>query len=163
MRRLTASSKARQRGLTLIELMVSVSVAGILLITGLPYFGEYVSNSRLREGGNSLLTDTLYAQSEAIKRNGDVAVVLTNTSLQVIDRSTGVDNVLRTRTLPDGVSAGNSTLTFGSSGRPAPFGTEYTVSMSMSGVTCSDEHRCPALRVEGGGAIRLCGDKFNCT
>jgi hypothetical protein len=43
--------------------------AGLLLASAAPFFGDMVVNSRLREAGNLLLTETLMAQSEAIKRN----------------------------------------------------------------------------------------------
>ena len=63
---------AAQRGLTLVELMVTVAIGGILMMAGMPYLGDYLNNSRLREAGNSALSSALYAQSEAIKRNGRV-------------------------------------------------------------------------------------------
>ena len=69
----TCDTLSAQRGLTLIELMVGVGDRGALLVlTAAPYFGDYITNSRLREGGNLLLTEALVAQSEAIKRNRTV-------------------------------------------------------------------------------------------
>lgn len=163
MRRLTnLLPRAGERGLTLIEMMVAVSIAALLALTGVPFFGDYLVNSRLREGGNSLLTDALFAQSEAIKLNGRVALVVEGSTVRVIDRST--DKILRERTMPEGVALGSATLTFGSFGRPTPFGEQPPrVILSMSGVTCSDTKRCPALVVETGGAIRLCGNKLSCS
>jgi type IV fimbrial biogenesis protein FimT len=66
--------------------------------------------------------------------------------------------------MPDGVTADAAvTLNFGGDGRPAPFGTAYTVDISKSGITCSSDYRCPSLRVDAGGGIRLCADKTSCS
>lgn len=155
------------RGLTLIELMVTVAIAGILMIAGLPYLGDYVQNSRLREAGNSAYSSAMYAQSEAIKRNGRVRLAIDGSTVQVIDRvglAADADGVvLRTVTLPDGVRVADaSTVDFGSEGRTWPAGSTRTFNFTRSGVTCSNDIRCPALVVEAGGAVRLCPIQSNC-
>jgi type IV fimbrial biogenesis protein FimT len=35
--------------------------------------------------------------------------------------------------------------------------------IGKSGLTCSSDFRCPGLRVDGGGTMRLCADKLACT
>lgn len=152
-----------QRGLTLVELAVGMSIAAFLMMVAAPFFGDYIRNARLREAGNALLTETLMAQSEAIKRNTTVRLSTNGATLQVIDRSTGVDVVLRERTLSGSVVAPAATLDFGSEGRPVPFGTSAAIDLSMTGEVCSDDTRCPGLRVDAGGATRLCGNfQHNC-
>lgn len=164
MRRLTFA----QRGMTLVELVISLAIAGILVAMAAPYFADYNVNARLREGGNAALSEALYAQGEAIKRNGTVRLVISGSTLQTTDetpeRADPPDNVLRNRAMPDGVTADAAvTLNFGSNGRPTPFGTSYVVDLSKSGVTCSGDYRCPSLRVDAGGGIRLCGNKNACS
>jgi len=61
-----------ERGVTLIELMVTIAIGGILLTVGAPMLSDYIANSRLRAAGEALLSEALYAQQEAIKRNGVV-------------------------------------------------------------------------------------------
>ena len=75
----------QQRGFTLIELMVGIAIAAILMKVGAPFFGDYVVNSRLREGGNMMFTEALMAQSEAVKRNTRVRLSSTGSTLQVLD------------------------------------------------------------------------------
>jgi type IV fimbrial biogenesis protein FimT len=147
-----------EAGMTLIELMISVSIAGVLLLSAAPFFADYMTNSRLRESGNVLYGEALAAQSEAIKRNGTVRLSTAGNTVQVIDQAPATPVVLRQRTLATNVSAATATLDFGSEGRTVPFGTTGSINLSMSGVTCSGDYRCPGLRVDAGGAIRLCND-----
>jgi type IV fimbrial biogenesis protein FimT len=150
------------RGLTLIELMVGLTIGASLLMAAAPFFGDYIRNSRLREAGNALLGEALFAQSEAIKRNTTVRLSTSGATLQVIDRSDPlVDVVLRERTLAGNVTAPAATLDYGTEGRPMPFGTAGSINLSMTGEVCSDDTRCPGLRVDAGGATRLCGNHLH--
>ncbi|MEF7615455.1 GspH/FimT family pseudopilin [Aquincola sp. MAHUQ-54] len=161
-------SAAPQRGLTLIELMVTITIGGILMMAGAPYLGDYIQNSRLREAGNSALSAALFAQSEAIKRNGRVRMSIEGSKVEITDRvglaSDAAGTALRTLTLPDGVkTTSNASVDFGSEGRTWPLGTTLTFGFAKSGITCSTEIRCPALVIEAGGAVRLCVDKTHCS
>lgn len=149
-----------QRGLTLVELMVTIALAGLLLMAGVPFFGDYTTNSRLRESGNALYGETMFAQSEAIKRNTTVRLSLTGGVIDVRDMSNGDGGVsIRSMTMSHQVgSADAASIDFGSDGRPSPFGTSVSINLGMSGVTCSADQRCPGLRVDAGGAVRLCGN-----
>jgi type IV fimbrial biogenesis protein FimT len=161
MRLLTSrrTRRADARGVTLIELMVALAVLAVLATTAAPFFGDYVVNSRLREAGNLLLTETLMAQSEAIKRNTTVRLSTAGSTVQQIDMTDpATPVVLRTRTLPSSVTAPTATIDFAGEGRPAPFGTAASLDLALAGTTCSTELRCPGLRVDAGGAIRLCGN-----
>jgi type IV fimbrial biogenesis protein FimT len=151
-----------QRGLTLIELMVGLTIGAFLMLTAAPYFTDYTSNSRLREGGHLVFGEALLAQSEAIKRNATVRLAIDGTSVQVIDRSVpATPVVLRTRALSGGVTASTGTVDFGSEGRPVPFGTAVSINLATSAGTCSSDMRCPGLRVDAGGAIHLCGNQLS--
>ena len=148
------------RGLTLVELMVSLSVLAILAAAAAPYLGDMLANSRLRESGNLLFAETLIAQSEAVKRNGTVRVTTNGATVQVTDvTAADAPVVLRTRTLVQTVTAPAATFDLGPDGRPVPFGTAVAVNLGTT-VTggCTTDLRCPGLRVEAGGAIRLCGN-----
>ena len=147
------------RGLTLIELMVALAIAGVLAATAGPFLVDYMHNSRLRESGHTVLTEALMAQSEAIKRNTAIRLQTTATTVQVIDiTDINAPVVLRTRTLGNGVTAAAATVDFGGEGRPTPFGTAASIDLSYTNGTCSTDMRCPGLRIDGGGGIRLCGD-----
>ena len=91
---------ARQRGVTLIELMVGLSIAAVLAMSAAPYFSDYIANSRLREAGNLVYSEALAAQSEAVKRNTTVRLATSGSSVLVVDMSnTAHPTTLRMRTL----------------------------------------------------------------
>ena len=156
-------ARAPQRGLTLVELMVALTIAALLLVSAAPYFSDYIGNSRLREGGNLLLSEALMAQNEAVKRNNRVRLVTDGTSIQVQDFSTGAAVVLRTRVLTGNVYAPQATVEFTGDGRLSTWPTAARIDLSATSIVCSDEMRCPALVIEAGGAVRLCGNQLSCS
>ena len=161
MRRLIAQ---HQRGMTLVELMVGLVIMAILISAAAPFMGDMIVNARLRESGNLLFTEALMAQSEAVKRNTTVRVSTSGYSVQVLDVTVpSAPVVLRARTMANSVTAPTTSFDFGSEGRPAPFGTAVAINLSANGVTCSSDLRCPGLRIDAGGAMRLCGNhQVNC-
>jgi type IV fimbrial biogenesis protein FimT len=157
-----------QRGLTLVELMVGLAIAAILMMAAAPSFQDYLANSRLRENGNALYLQTLLAQSEAIKRNTMVRLVVEDGEIEVSDQSDPANPVvLKTAQFTYGITAEDTVedeavIDFSGEGRPVDFATA-SFNLSTPGHSCSTEIRCPGLRVDGGGAIRLCGDQTtNC-
>ena len=151
------------RGLTLIEVMVAVAISALLLTAATPYLGDYATNTRLRETGHALLSDALFAQSEALKRNGQVTLTVTATGSTVTDTRGPEPKLLRTRTLAGAQVAEATTVAFGSNGMPSPFGTAAEIDLVEPGATCSEALRCPRLRIDGGGAIHLCANKLSCS
>ena len=61
-------------GFTLMELMVTIAIAGILLGVAIPSFTSIISSNRLTTYANELVTALNLARSEAIKRGGSVTV-----------------------------------------------------------------------------------------
>ena len=66
--------KGTQHGYTLTELMVVVSITGILLGLGVPSYRYVTTSNRVSAEVNSLLSDMQYARSEAIKEGQMVTV-----------------------------------------------------------------------------------------
>ncbi len=148
-----------RRGLTLVELMVALAISAILAVTAAPFLGDYLANSRLREAGNALYAEALFAQSEAQKRNARVRLQLQGNTVRTLDMSVGTaGDLLREFTLATPVTAAaNVDLDFASSGRPAT-GNDLAANLVMAGSACTADRRCPGLRVDAGGAVRLCSD-----
>lgn len=70
----SAWSHDRYHGFTLIELMVTVAVAGVIMAFGLPMMRDVILNQRVRTASSDFHTALLLARSEAIKRGGDVDI-----------------------------------------------------------------------------------------
>jgi type IV fimbrial biogenesis protein FimT len=68
------------RGFTLIELAVVILIIGILVTLGIPTFSTWMANSRVRMVAESLENDLRQAQAEAVRRNRQVALVLTSST-----------------------------------------------------------------------------------
>jgi len=65
---------AAQTGVTMIELLVTLSIAAILLTLAVPNFMDFVRNSRLTNAANDLSLAMAYARSEAVKRGSKITV-----------------------------------------------------------------------------------------
>ena len=62
------------QGFTLVELLITIVIMGVVMSMGLPAFNGTVRNSRLTTHANELVTALNLARSEAIKRNITVFV-----------------------------------------------------------------------------------------
>lgn len=67
----------RQTGFTLIELMVTIAVLGILLSIAIPSFQNMLLGNRIAAQTNQLITALNYARSEAVKRGSPATVCST--------------------------------------------------------------------------------------
>lgn len=152
-----------ERGISMVEVVVVLAIAAAGAVAAVPYLKDYGTNARLREAGNALLTEAMAAQSEAIKRNGLVQMVVNNDLVWLVDSANpGVQ--LRSRSLGKDISATTATVSFGGTGAQAPLNTAVpvTLAVSMAGVECSADLRCPALVIQIGGGMRLCANKNAC-
>lgn len=65
------------RGFTLIEILVTVTLAGLLLTLAVPAFTNIVASSRVMDQTNELVAALNFARSEAVKRNATIIVCRT--------------------------------------------------------------------------------------
>ena len=68
-------------GYTLLELMITLTVAGILMGVAVPSFTSVIDSNRLTTYANDLVTALNYARSEAIKRNLRISLCKSTTGL----------------------------------------------------------------------------------
>lgn len=133
-------STKRTAGFSLVELMVTLAVAGVLLSLAVPSFTEVIRNNRMAVQANDLIAALNYARSEAVKRTTPVRVVASGSDwasgweVRLTD-----ETVLRMfpavssgMTLAEGASA--TAITYEGTGRAAP-----TASFSLCDVQRSGE------------------------
>ena len=64
----------RNRGFTLPELMIVITILAVMLAAGVPTLAEFVRNQRVKTASFDLLSTLVFARSEAITRNATVKV-----------------------------------------------------------------------------------------
>lgn len=62
------------KGFTLLELMITIVVGGILMAIAMPAFNSFVQNDRDSTQINTLVSSLNYARSEAVRRNTSAGV-----------------------------------------------------------------------------------------
>lgn len=72
-------SHRRENGFTLVELMVTVVLLGILAMIAYPSFSSFIQNGQVRASAESVMSGLQLARAESIRRNGVVEFRLLNT------------------------------------------------------------------------------------
>lgn len=73
------------RGMTLVELLVTVALVAILLAVGLPSYQSITTSNRMAGEMNALISDFQYARSEAVKQGQTVTVCVSTTGTSCAD------------------------------------------------------------------------------
>ena len=74
----------RNRGFTLIEMMVTVAILAILIAAVTPSFRGLLRDNQAATQANALVTSLMLARSEAIKRNAPVVMCRSNTGTSCV-------------------------------------------------------------------------------
>jgi type IV fimbrial biogenesis protein FimT len=170
----------RQRGFSIIELSVAMTIAGVLLALGAPAMSGYLQNARLGSAAQSIYVGLQTARAEAVKRNQDVEFALTNSALEsttadsIVPDSTGRSWVVRQRASSAAayslveqkaagqdlggvtVAAGAPTVVFNSLGGSAVVTTISLTNPVLGLCAPAGPVRCWNVVVAPGGQVRLC-------
>lgn len=86
--RSTPIARARSRGLSIIEVVITVAIMGILLAAAMPSVGAWMANTRVRNTAEALQNGLQQARTEALRRNQSVSFYLVGlTTPTVMDNS----------------------------------------------------------------------------
>lgn len=70
----------RQRGFSLVELVITLAVLAIIMMTALPSVASWLGNARIRNVADSLQNGIQTARGEAVRRNQNVSFWLVDLS-----------------------------------------------------------------------------------
>jgi type IV fimbrial biogenesis protein FimT len=70
--------KRLQTGVSLIEVMIGLAILAMLMAFGIPQYGSFLANARLKAATDALSSGLSLARAEAVKRNAPVEMVLTS-------------------------------------------------------------------------------------
>lgn len=156
---------ANNNGFSLIELMLVMTIAGILALIGMPAMRDIMLNQEVKTSASDLHLSLLLARSEAIKRSSNVVVERNSSWGNGWSVKTGT-TVLRTRDPLSGLSVECSTdsddsaeicpdsVTFQRSGRPTAYAQYRLFVAGNPGVTM----RCITVGISGVPVIKLDND-----
>jgi type IV fimbrial biogenesis protein FimT len=157
------------RGFTIVEVLITILVIGVLIALGAPSFGEWLQGQQLRGAAEASLNGLQLARAEAIRRNGAVQIVFAppETGWTVLEGAT----VIQTRSHAEGTPnaqltvtpGGATTVTFTALGSvTANADGSSTVQQldltNPSGGACqpTGAMRCLRVVVSAGGTVRMC-------
>jgi type IV fimbrial biogenesis protein FimT len=180
------ATRIPQRGFNLIEVMVTLTVLGILISLGAPSFAEWLQNQQIRAASEAIVNGMQVARGEAIKRNLRVQMVLEPPtsgwtvceatvapcdSTLLADPLTAV-NAIQSRSPQEGTSNANVTTTPGgaiavtfsplgsvvANSDPAspPLAQVDVVNSRLACQVDGGPMRCLRVVVSGGGSVRMC-------
>ena len=165
--------KSKQLGFTLIELMLTVILLGIISAIAMPSYRALVVNSEIRATAESIRTGLQLARAEAVKRNNNVRFTLTGrawtvgcavvtatcpATIQSKDANEGSSSTITTTTIPNGATI----VTFTSFGTTTGVGQIQRVTVDSTAVAASATSDL-AITVGTGGNPRMCDPNVSVT
>jgi len=95
----------KNRGMTMIEMVVVFGVIGILTLATIPAFRAFQPNLELSSAARDLATDLRYAQQLAVTEQTKHGIYFSTTTNEYqIIRFGAIEEILKTKELPDKVS-----------------------------------------------------------
>lgn len=144
-------------GFTLIELIITIAIAGILATLAAPSFRDFVGTQRLKSASFDLVAALTLTRSEALKRNSSVTMTKASGGWQNgwtitwTDPATSDVTTIRSQAAYSGLnisdSASVSSVAFRRDGRLSTTATNFTINVSPS--SSSITPRCISVSLSG--------------
>ena len=149
-----------QRGFTLVELLVIMTILAVMLGLAVPSFRNFIASQRVKSAAYELSTSMLLARSEAIKRNTSVTIAPATASdwtsgWNVTYIAGGTATALQNTTSFAGitVTSAPATISFGPTGRSTATSVSYwqfddgqttrCIRLDTAGVASTTSTSCP--------------------
>lgn len=118
------------KGVTLIELMITLVVLGVLVFLALPSYTIWMQNTQIRTAGEAILSGFTLARSEAVRRNSSVELRMDAASGWTATVVTSGE-VIQNRTAQEGTAHAVVTIT--------PAGADRITFSGLGRVTSNDD------------------------
>jgi type IV fimbrial biogenesis protein FimT len=176
--------RSRTRGFTLVELLVAFAVLGLLVVSALPSYSEFVRNSQIRTAAQSIESGLQLARAEAVRANAQVQFQLVGTLagaavaggtdwsvMRALEATPTVfDQAVSARVEPNASSLARVGVSTAMGGAAAAAGAGLPASITFTGlgrlgsatavrqidVTGPAGSRRLSVQITAGGDIRLC-------
>ena len=135
-------SSNRESGFTLIELIIVITILGVLTSIALPAFSGFISDQRIKTASFDIISTLMLARSEALKRNTIVTVTPVGGKWSdgwTVTATVGgaTTTISRQAAYKKLTINGSTSLRYNGSGRLAAATTPFEISSSdSSGVRC---------------------------
>ena len=145
-------------GFTLIELIVTMSVIGLLAGLGLPSMTAWIRNSQVRTVADALQNGLRTAQTEAVRRNQPVVISFTNdTNPELNPVAVAGGKNWSLQTVPSAFAENGTTPVFVRSGALADVASGVSIGGSMPTAVCFDSNgRLVANAAPTSSAFAVC-------
>lgn len=156
----------KAQGMTLVELLVTLTVTAMLLVIGVPAFMTYLNDAKIRAAAESITAGMNRARSEAIMRNTQIQFTPVGSGWRIVQPAAG-GNPATTIAMSESAQFANNviatpsaaTVTFNGSGRTTGAGL-YTVGLASPTVgTCAvvgGGVHCLQVEVTATGSVKIC-------
>jgi type IV fimbrial biogenesis protein FimT len=171
------TAKYKQLGFSLVELMITVALIGILTAIAIPSYREWIQNTRIRTTAESIQNGLQNAKAQALRKNARVIFTLANDASWTIGCVTAVAADNDGDGLPDcpaqiesaskaeasndisiSTDSGNMDVTFTNLGirDPSLAGVEFNrILVDMTSMPAADSRNLDIM-VGAGGNIKMC-------
>ena len=146
----------KQKGFTIIELLIVLTIGGILASLALPSMRDGLLNTRAKTSASDAHVSFLFARSEAIKRNSSITVTAASGWTNGWTIKTGSTTLRQQDALPANITVTCSgtcptTITYEKTGRASP-STELRIYVNGNNKI---KMRCVSLSLSGKPLIEL--------
>ena len=156
-------SRFKNCGFTLLEMLVTLTVLGVLMTLAAPSFSSFVLSNRLKTIAFELVVSLNYARSEAIKRNVDATVTPSLSGWNGGWSVQSAGQTFKTFDAPGGIQinpvadgvASTAAVTFKRNGRPSGFN---SLMFTVRSATLTENRFVRCVLIDFGGAVTIRDD-----
>ena len=165
----------RDKGFTLIELMIGIAIIGILMMLAMPSYSDWIQNTRIRNSAESILSGLQKARQEAVHRNLPIHLNLTGTAWTLCESADTCDKPIDSRAAGESasdlikVTSSNVDLDefvvvfdpFGRRTTPAAADGQTVFKIFSTSDSDGEKLRNLTITINASGASRMCDPKVS--